>query len=132
MAAGVQQDHVLNIPLQSMVDQTDAGMAKEALGRMMSTECQEPANIVLRKATAVRSRSHIAGVDTIVVPGQSAEGPGAPSLRTTGQTNCGGTAGEEEDDLHQSESPLVLLSSQLVASKTLAVELSQESTVVTQ
>ena len=45
----MQQDHVLNIPLQSMVDQTDAGMAKEALGRMMSTECQvRQSNVLYR------------------------------------------------------------------------------------
>ena len=40
MAAGVHQDHVLNIPLQSMVDQTDVGMEKEEHGRMMSTDFQ--------------------------------------------------------------------------------------------
>lgn len=38
-------------------------------------------------------------VDTIVVPGLDAEGRGARSLLTTGQTNCGDTAGEEEDDV---------------------------------
>ena len=31
---------MLNIPLQSMVDQTDVGMAKEDRGRMMSIEYQ--------------------------------------------------------------------------------------------
>lgn len=49
----------------------------------------------------MRSRSRIAGVDTIVVPGQGAEGPGARSVRTTGLANCGGTAGEEEDDVRR-------------------------------
>ena len=47
------------------------------------------------------SRSRIAGVDTIVVPGLNAVGRGARSLRTTGQTNCGGTAEEEEDDVRR-------------------------------
>ena len=40
MAAGVHQDRELIEPMQSMVDQTDVGMAKEDHGRMMSTECQ--------------------------------------------------------------------------------------------
>ena len=40
MAAGVHQDRGLTEPMQSMVDQTDAGMAREDPGRMMSTECQ--------------------------------------------------------------------------------------------
>ena len=40
MAAGVHRDHVLIEPLQGMVDLTDAGMAKEDHGRMMSTGFQ--------------------------------------------------------------------------------------------
>lgn len=47
------------------------------------------------------SLSRIAGVGTIVVPGLDTVGPGARSLQTTGQTNCGGTAGEEEDDVRR-------------------------------
>ena len=37
MAASVFQDRMLTKPMQSMVDLTDAGMAKEEHGRMMST-----------------------------------------------------------------------------------------------
>ena len=40
MAAGVQQDRMLIGLLQSMVDQTDVGMAKEDHGQMMCTEYQ--------------------------------------------------------------------------------------------
>ena len=40
MVAGVHQGRVLNIPLQSMVDQTDVGMEKEEHGPMMSTDFQ--------------------------------------------------------------------------------------------
>ena len=40
MAAGVHQDRGLVGPMQSMVDQTDVGMAKEGLGRMMCTGFQ--------------------------------------------------------------------------------------------
>ena len=37
MAASVFQDRMLTKPMESMVDPTDAGMAKEELGQMMST-----------------------------------------------------------------------------------------------
>ena len=40
MAASVLQGHGLIEPMQSMVDQTDVGMAKEERGRMMSTGFQ--------------------------------------------------------------------------------------------
>lgn len=47
MAAGVQQDLGLIEPLQSTVDQTDAGMEKEDRGQMMFTECQVRQSSVL-------------------------------------------------------------------------------------
>ena len=55
MAAGVQQDRGLNIPLQSMVDQTDVGMEKEDRGRMTSTECQVRQSDVLYQGPITRS-----------------------------------------------------------------------------
>jgi len=94
MADGVQQDHELTLPSTDMENQTDAGMAREGPGRMMSTECQESVGIELQKVSAVY-RSRIAGADTTAVPQIDEDRNGAPSLRTSTGTNCGGTAGEE-------------------------------------
>ena len=45
----------------------------------------------------MRSRSGIAGADTMVAPGIDGDRDGAHSLQTIPETDCGGTAGEEED-----------------------------------
>jgi len=45
----------------------------------------------------VRSRSGIVGVHTTVVPGIDVDRDGVHSLQTTPRTDCGGTAGEEEN-----------------------------------
>ena len=42
-------------------------------------------------------RSRIAGADTSVAPRIDEDRNGAQSLLTTTETNCGGTAGEEND-----------------------------------
>lgn len=48
------------------------------------------------KGTAVY-RLRIAGAVTMVAQEIAVENDGAPLLRTSGETNCGGTAGEEHD-----------------------------------
>ena len=45
----------------------------------------------------MRFRSGIAGADTTVASGIDVDRDGAHSLQTTPRTNCGGTAGEEEN-----------------------------------
>ena len=45
----------------------------------------------------MRSRSGIAGADTTVALGIDVDKDGAHSRQTTPRTNCGGTAGEEEN-----------------------------------
>jgi len=102
-----------------MDDPTDAGMEREDLGPMTSTESQVNADIVQRKDTAV-CRSDIAGVDTMDAQEIDAEGSGVQPLLTTPETDSGGGAGEEED-LHRSEFQ-ELLSSPLDATETLAAE----------
>jgi len=79
-----------------MDDPTDAGMEREDLGPMTSTESQVNADIVQRKDTAV-CRSDIAGVDTMDAQEIDAEGSGVQPLLTTPETDSGGGAGEEED-----------------------------------
>jgi len=123
MAAGVHQDRGLKELLQDMDDQTDAEVEREERGLMMSTEFQEPADIVLPLENAV-CRLRIAGAVTRDAPGIGAEGHGATLLLTTGGTDFGGGAGEE-NDLHQSKLPLESLSRGLAASKILLAVLSQ-------
>ena len=45
----------------------------------------------------MRSRSGIAGARTTVAPGIDGDRDGVHSLQTTPGTDCGGTAGEEEN-----------------------------------
>ena len=61
------------------------------------TNCQANAESVRRKETAVRSRSGIAGAYTTVAPEIAAVRDGVHSPLTTPGTNCGVTAGEDED-----------------------------------
>lgn len=96
MAAGVHPIRGLSEPTLSTADQTGAGMEREALGRMMFTESQENVVFALQLATAVY-HSRIAGVDTEVVLQTVVAKGGARSLLTLGRTNCGGTAGVEQD-----------------------------------
>jgi len=100
MAAGVHQDRGLREPLQSMVDQTDVGMAKEDRGPMTSIGLQETASSARQPVIAV-SRSRIADVFTTVAQELDAEEAGAQSHLTTEGTNYGGTAGEEDDPNQQ-------------------------------
>ena len=63
---------------------------------MISFSPQEPADIVLPLENAV-CRLRIAGAVTRDAPGIGAEGHGATLLLTTGGTDFGGGAGEEND-----------------------------------
>lgn len=96
MAAGVHRIHGLTEPTPSMADQTDAGMEREDLGRMMFTESQENVVFALQLAIAVY-HSRIAGVDTEVALQTDVAKNGAQLLLTLGRTNCGVTAGVEQD-----------------------------------
>jgi len=118
MAASVFQDRRLCEPLQSMVDQTDAGMARAGHGLMTSTGFQVNADEKLLEDIAVYCLSSTAGVNTTTAPKIDVDSPGAILPRITGN---GDTAGEEVG-LDQFESHRLFEPSHSDATKTLVAE----------
>lgn len=101
---GVRQDRRLTELLQDMENPTGVGMAREGLGPMMFTECQEHVVRRLLEVTAACFRLYIAAADTIRVLDLETQGRGAQSLlEDFGGEHLGDTA--EENDLHPYELP---------------------------